>query len=85
MTTYFVPRKLGQTDGQNPSAQWEDSPYQLDPKNAACVAMHDFLNNNPEGKFLTPSYYLHSETLKIAVYSFRLKSDRWLWSMIRSS
>ena len=54
MKTYLIPRKLGQTEGQVPMKVWEDSLMQLDPNNAARAAMHEFLNNNAEGKLLSP-------------------------------
>ncbi|KAE8356777.1 aromatic prenyltransferase [Aspergillus coremiiformis] len=51
--TYFIPRKLGQTGGQMPIALWEDALASMDPVNSARAAMHDFLNNHPEGKQLS--------------------------------
>ncbi|KAI1824890.1 dimethylallyl tryptophan synthase GliD1 [Xylaria intraflava] len=52
--TYFVPRKLGQTEGQIPLSQWEESLAKLDPTNPARHAMNEFIKTNPEGKFLSP-------------------------------
>lgn len=54
MKTYFLPRRLGQTEGQIPMAQWEESLVKLDPNSEARAALHKFLNNNPEGKLLSP-------------------------------
>ncbi|KAI1083649.1 dimethylallyl tryptophan synthase GliD1, partial [Whalleya microplaca] len=54
MKTYFVPRRLGQTEGQIPLAQWEESLVKLDPGSAARTALHEFLRSNPEGKLLSP-------------------------------
>lgn len=52
--TYFVPRRLGQTEGQIPLALWEESLAKLDPDSAARAALNKFLSNNPEGKRLSP-------------------------------
>lgn len=54
LKTYFVPRRLGQSDGKLSIALWEESLKQLDPDSASRAAMHEFLNNDPEGKFLSP-------------------------------
>ncbi len=52
--TYFVPRRLGQTEGQIPLALWEESLAKLDPNSAARAVLNNFLSNNSEGKHLTP-------------------------------
>ncbi|KAI0469319.1 dimethylallyl tryptophan synthase GliD1 [Xylaria cf. heliscus] len=52
--TYFLPRRLGQTEGQIPLAQWEESLTKLDPNSVARAALHKFLGENPEGKLLSP-------------------------------
>ncbi|KAI0393716.1 dimethylallyl tryptophan synthase GliD1 [Xylariaceae sp. FL0594] len=54
LKTYFVPRKLGQTEGQISLAEWEDSLAKLDPVNPARDALYEFLKENDEGKLLTP-------------------------------
>ncbi|KAF9248073.1 hypothetical protein DTO013E5_4965 [Penicillium roqueforti] len=54
LKTYFVPRRLGQSDGKLPIALWEESLKQLDPNSESRAAMHEFLNNDPEGKLLSP-------------------------------
>ncbi|KAI0199299.1 dimethylallyl tryptophan synthase GliD1 [Astrocystis sublimbata] len=54
LKTYFLPRKLGQTEGQISLAQWEESLAKLDPNNPAREALNKFLEENPEGKLLSP-------------------------------
>ena len=71
MKTYFVPRRLGQTEGQIPMAQWEESLAQLDPTSEARAALHEFLDNNPEGKLLSPLYVLAPRSSEFAfLFSF---------------
>ncbi|ROV98477.1 hypothetical protein VPNG_08538 [Cytospora leucostoma] len=53
LKTYFVPRRLGH-EGQIPLALWEESLGKLNPDSAARATLYDFLNNNPEGKHLSP-------------------------------
>ncbi|KIA75507.1 dimethylallyl tryptophan synthase GliD1 [Aspergillus ustus] len=54
LKTYFIPRRLGQTSGQIPLAQWDESLAKLDPDNAAKAAVYEFLDGNHEGKLLSP-------------------------------
>ncbi|KAI0147389.1 dimethylallyl tryptophan synthase GliD1 [Xylariaceae sp. FL1272] len=54
LKTYFLPRRLGQTEGQIPLAQWEESLAKLDPNNPARAALNLFLEGNDEGKLLSP-------------------------------
>ena len=54
MKTYFLPRRLGQTEGQIPMTQWEESLAKLDPNSAARAKLHKFLDHNFEGKLLSP-------------------------------
>ncbi|KAL4784748.1 aromatic prenyltransferase [Aspergillus varians] len=54
LKTYFVPRRLGQTDGMLPMKQWEESISQLIPHCPSRAAMHDFLATSPEGSVLKP-------------------------------
>lgn len=51
LKTYFIPRRLGQTEEQIPMALWEEK---LDPDSPARAAMHKFLNSHPEGQALSP-------------------------------
>ncbi|KAL4993017.1 tryptophan dimethylallyltransferase-domain-containing protein, partial [Aspergillus recurvatus] len=53
MKTYFVPRRLGQSDTL-PMAEWEEAISQLVPDCASRAAMHDFLESSPEGRMLKP-------------------------------
>ncbi|KAK3936140.1 tryptophan dimethylallyltransferase-domain-containing protein [Diplogelasinospora grovesii] len=52
--TYFVPRRLGQTEGQIPLALWEESLAKLDPDSKARRVLNEFLATNAEGQHLTP-------------------------------
>ncbi|CAK4032110.1 dimethylallyl tryptophan synthase 1 [Lecanosticta acicola] len=52
--TYFIPRKIGQTEGQIPLAEWEKSLQLLDPGNKARAAMHEFLSMTAEGQAMSP-------------------------------
>ncbi|KAI1502979.1 dimethylallyl tryptophan synthase GliD1 [Biscogniauxia marginata] len=52
--TYFMPRKLGQTEPVVPLELWEEALVKLDPANEARAMLWDFLRNNPEGKLLEP-------------------------------
>ena len=52
--TYFVPRRLGQTEGQISLDMWEESLVKLDPNSKSRAALYKFLSNNPEGKLLSP-------------------------------
>ncbi|KAI1496176.1 dimethylallyl tryptophan synthase GliD1 [Biscogniauxia marginata] len=54
--TYFLPRRLGQTEGRIPMAQWEESLAKLDPNNQARATLHEFLNSHSEGEFLEPIF-----------------------------
>ncbi|KAL3459594.1 aromatic prenyltransferase [Aspergillus heterothallicus] len=54
LKTYFVPRRLGQTDGMLPPAQWEESIAKLIPTCASRTAMYEFLETSPEGSVLKP-------------------------------
>jgi DMATS type aromatic prenyltransferase len=56
LKTYFIPRKVGQTEGHIPLAEWEKSLSLLDPDNKARAAMHSFLSGNAEGKQMVPLY-----------------------------
>ncbi|KAI1124398.1 dimethylallyl tryptophan synthase GliD1 [Nemania abortiva] len=54
MKTYFIPRVLGQTEGQITLARWEESLNKLDPNNPARNVLNEFLKTNPEGQLLSP-------------------------------
>lgn len=54
MKSYFIPRRLGQSQGLIPVSMWEESLAQLDPTNAARTAVYDFVSTNSEGKLLSP-------------------------------
>ncbi|KAL4867064.1 hypothetical protein BDV12DRAFT_210075 [Aspergillus spectabilis] len=51
--TYFQPRMLDQ-DGFLEIRRWESSFQRLHPNAAPRIALHEFLNINPEGKLLKP-------------------------------
>lgn len=54
LKTYFIPRRLGHTNGKLPLALWEESLAKLHPSSPARAAMNEFLATNPEGKLLSP-------------------------------
>lgn len=54
LKTYFIPRRLGQTNGELSLALWEESLAKLHPSSPARAAMNEFLATNPEGKLLNP-------------------------------
>lgn len=55
LKSYFIPRKIGQTEDQMPISQWEESFSLLDPENKARAALNEFLSRDKEGKHLSPS------------------------------
>ena len=48
MKSYFVLRRLGQTGGLAPLAQWEEAFDKLHPDSAARAAVHQFLKAHPD-------------------------------------
>lgn len=48
LKSYFVPRRLGQTGGLTPLAQWEEAFASLHPDNAPRAAVHEFIKSHPD-------------------------------------
>ncbi|KAI1296450.1 dimethylallyl tryptophan synthase GliD1 [Xylaria venustula] len=69
--TYFIPRLLGQTDGQLPLMKWEDSFATLQPVSGARSRVCDFLTENNVGKSLSP--------FMLAVDNISPESSRLKW------
>ncbi|KAI0449666.1 dimethylallyl tryptophan synthase GliD1 [Xylaria acuta] len=69
--TYFIPRLLGQADGQLPLSKWEDSFAKLHPVSVARTRLHEFLADSHAGKSLKP--------FMVAVDNISPESSRLKW------